>query len=61
MNKYIISVPEIHITELYIEANSRKEALDQAEIMIDDDGGYEMDEPVFSHFADVEEWRVLKQ
>ena len=61
MNKYIISVPEIHITELYVEANSRKEALDQAEIMIDDYGGYEMEEPEFSHFADVEEWKVVKQ
>jgi hypothetical protein len=61
MHKYIISVPEIHITELYIEANSRKEALDQAEVMIDNYGGYEMDEPVFSHFADVKEWKVRKQ
>ena len=61
MNKYIISVPEIHITELYVEANSRKEALDQAETMIDDYGGYDMGEPEFSHFADVEEWKVVKQ
>lgn len=61
MNKYIIQVPEIHITELYVEASSRKEALAQAEVMIDDYGGYEMSEPEFSHFADSEEWKIIKQ
>jgi len=58
MNKYIVKVPEIHITELHIEADTEEDAWTQARAMIDDYGGYDMEEPYLSHISDEDEWEL---
>jgi hypothetical protein len=58
MNNYTVKVPEIWITELHIEAKNKEEAMVQARAMIDDYGGYEMEEPYLSHIVDEDEWEI---
>jgi hypothetical protein len=57
MKKYIVGVKEVHIVSIEVEANSKEEALEKAEGMIEE---VQNSQPEYSHTADPDEWTVVE-